>query len=283
MHLDQSKHIFKEHNMGDLHDIIELAIPRYNQATWKLFIAQYIKCIDLMTVSRDYTVDDILQLELHCDETYRLLVAHCGGKAAVTNYFHYIGAGHVVWMCRNYGNIWRFRNEGVEAFNKTLSKRANMFNSAGNKGRMVASGKVKPFDKWMGRYVMWQLEFAHNLFIGKGELLGKSEITWDTTSACFIADEDLVDDLDDEDCDFETASEGTDSDSDLDLYTPEDMSICEQGKRCRMCDLLLQHSGPQASSGGSDHVQYPLLVEGRISCDNVVPLTLLQHVQSRRA
>jgi hypothetical protein len=231
MHFDQSKHIFKEHNMVDLHAIIELAIPRYNQANWKLFIAQYIKCIDLMTVSRDYTVDDILQLELHCDETYRLLVAHCGGKAAVTNYFHYIGAGHVVWMCRNYGNIWRFRNEGVEAFNKTLSKRANMFNSAGNKGRMVASGKVKPFEvlgKWMGRYVMWQLEFAHNLFIEKGELLGKSEITWDTTSACFIADEDLVDDIEDEDCDFETASEGTDSDSDLDEYTPEDMSICEQ-------------------------------------------------------
>jgi hypothetical protein len=33
-------------------------------------------------------------------------VAHCGGKSAVTNYFHYIGSGHVVWMCSLYGNIY---------------------------------------------------------------------------------------------------------------------------------------------------------------------------------
>ncbi len=109
---------------------------------------QYVKCINLMTVSRDYTDADLLQLELHCDETFRRLVAHCGGKSAVTNY---IGSNHVVWMCNLYGNIWRYRNEGVEAFNKTLSKRCNMFNSAGNKERLVSSGKVKPFEvlgKW---------------------------------------------------------------------------------------------------------------------------------------
>jgi hypothetical protein len=33
-----------------------------------------------------------------------------------------------------FGNIWRYRNEGVEAYNKVLSKRANMFNSCGNRG-----------------------------------------------------------------------------------------------------------------------------------------------------
>ncbi len=51
----------------------------------------------------------------------------------------------------------------MEAFNKVLSKRCNMFNSAGNKGNLHTSGKVKPFEvlgKWLGRYVMWQLEFA---------------------------------------------------------------------------------------------------------------------------
>ena len=43
----------------------------------------------------------------------------------VRNYFHYIVSGHVVWMCRLYGNLWRYWNEGVEAFNKIVSLRHN--------------------------------------------------------------------------------------------------------------------------------------------------------------
>jgi hypothetical protein len=118
----------------------------------------------------------------------------------------------------------------VEAFNKTLSKRANMFNSAGNKGRLKTSGKVEPFEvlgKWLARYVMWQLGFANNLFVGKGELLGPSEINWDSASGSFIAKEELGDADDDNDDDFDYDSEATDSDCDLDELTPEDLSICD--------------------------------------------------------
>jgi hypothetical protein len=35
-------------------------------------------------------------------------------------YIHYIVSGHVVWMCRLYGKLWRYWNEGVEAFNKIV-------------------------------------------------------------------------------------------------------------------------------------------------------------------
>ena len=189
LHWDQSKTIFKPENLKDLQHIVKLAVPLHNQPNWNLFLTKYISCIELLTVSRDYTAVDLENLELACDETYRLLVAHCGGDKAVTNYFHYIGAGHVVWMCETVGNIWRFRNEGVEAFNKTLSKRYNMFNSAGNKGNNSSSGTVQPFEvlgKWMSRYVMWQLEFANNLFIDKVGVLGPSEVEWDGNAGCFM-------------------------------------------------------------------------------------------------
>ena len=107
LHLDQSKRIFSLDNMPSLVAIIRLAIRAEDQYAWFFFMEQYIKLIDLMTVSRDYTEEDIDQLEVYCDRTYTLLVTYCGGQAAVTHYFHYIGAGHLVWMCRAYGNIWR--------------------------------------------------------------------------------------------------------------------------------------------------------------------------------
>ncbi len=122
LHWDQSKHIFKEKNMDSLQTLVRLAIQPSEQSDWILFMQQYIKFIDLLTVSRDYNDDDIVLLEEYQNETYRLLKAHCGGKDAITNYFHYLRVGHVLWMCRRYGNIWRYRNEGAEAYNKNLSK-----------------------------------------------------------------------------------------------------------------------------------------------------------------
>ena len=242
--ISQSKYIFTEEHLNELKDIIRLAIPLDrklhppldNRGGWIMFMEQYVQCTSLMTVTREYTEADLLQLEKNCDETYRLLISHCGGLAAVTNYFHYIGSGHVVWMCRNFGNIWRYRNEGVEAFNKTLSKRCNMFNSAGNKGRVakVEGGvQVQPFEvlgKWMARYVMWQLEFANNLFIGKGGVLGPTEICWDSTAACFIAN-DVIEtiEIEDDGEEYICVSDDSDSDSDIDApFTSEDLSLCEE-------------------------------------------------------
>jgi hypothetical protein len=228
---DQSKSIFKLENMKALQQIIRLAVPANNQANWLSFLKQYINCIDLLTVSRDYTAADLEQLEEYCDETFRLLVAHCGGDKAVTNYFHYLGAGHVLWMCQMRGNIWRFRNEGVEAFNKTLSKRYNMFNSAGNKGKVKNGLKVQPFEvlgKWMGRYAMWQLGFAQNLFIAKGGCLGTSEICWDADTSSFVENVDMQhDDESDDDVLFNASDDSGDSDSDdIDVLTPDDLLLC---------------------------------------------------------
>jgi hypothetical protein len=164
LHWDQSKLIFTLANMEHLTTLVRLTIADADeQVNWLRFMEQYVKFIALLTVSRDYSDDDLVLLQQYQDETYRLLKAHCGGKDAVTNYFHYLGVGHVLWMCRRYGNIWRYRNEGAEAYNKNLSKRYNMFNSSGNRGNVIGRGNVLPFEvlgKWMGRYAMWQLGFG---------------------------------------------------------------------------------------------------------------------------
>jgi hypothetical protein len=230
LHWDQSKHIFKEKNMEALQTLIRLAVHPSEAASWILFMEQYIRFIHLLTVSRDYTDADIVLLEKYQNETYRLLKAHCGGKDAITNYFHYLGVGHVLWMCRQYGNIWRYRNEGAEAYNKILSKRANMFNSSGHRGNVKGSGNVLPFEvlgKWMGRYAMWQLDFANDLFVDKSGALGKSEICYDPNSEMweYISDGELDDD-DDQYSDEESEGDNEDSDSDLEAIIGEDEIEC---------------------------------------------------------
>jgi hypothetical protein len=78
---------------------MRLAVHPLEQSNWVAFLSQYIKCIDLLTVTRGYSTEDIDQLEEYCYATYMLLVEHCGGQSAITNYFNYLGVGSVVWMC----------------------------------------------------------------------------------------------------------------------------------------------------------------------------------------
>jgi hypothetical protein len=230
MHWDQSKRIFTARHTDGLRELVRLAVPLDEQANWDIFLKQYIEFIDLLTVSRDYTPGDIELLDKASNETYRLLITHCGGKDAVTNYFHYIGAGHVTWMCRAYGNIWRYRNEGVEAYNKVLSKRANMFNSSGNRGNVSGKGNVFPFEvlgKWMSRYAMWQLDFANDLFATSGTLLGIPQICYDVTEELWEYKSDVESDSDDEQyiSDNDDCSEYA-SDSDLEPFLPADHVQC---------------------------------------------------------
>jgi hypothetical protein len=131
-------------------------------------------------------------------------------------------------MCREFGNIWRYRNEGVEAYNKVLSKRANMFNSCGNRGNVSGKGNVQPFEvlgKWMGRYAMWQLDYANQLFIAGGSLLGPSEICYDVNTELWEYKSDAETEIDDEQYsveEYNSSEETSDSESDLDSYCEEE-------------------------------------------------------------
>ena len=49
------------------------------------------------------------------------------GIEGLTNYFHYFGSGHIIWMTRIHGNLWRHRNEGVEGMNGVLSLRVKSY------------------------------------------------------------------------------------------------------------------------------------------------------------
>ena len=105
-----------------------------------------------------------------------------------------------------------------------------MFNSCGNRGNVKGRGNVLPFEvlgKWMGRYAMWQLHFADDLFVDKGAKLGKSEISYDVDAEIWAYNSDDIVDLDDDEYSSDESESSDDgSDSDLEPFTPEDDEQC---------------------------------------------------------
>jgi hypothetical protein len=180
---DQSQKIFKVAKLDELKSAVDIAVDESKpelRSEWKAFLEHYVLAIETLTKSLEYEPEDIEELEHNIDVAYVKLMA-IAGIQGVTNYFHYLGSGHIVWLIRIYGNIWRYRNEGVEGLNGTLSLRYNKFNNkGGNKGSSknksdVPNGKCRAFEvlgSWMARLCMWQLGLGMLLFDAKCEIAG---------------------------------------------------------------------------------------------------------------
>ncbi len=78
----------------------------------------------------------------------------------------------------------------------------------------------------MRRSAMWQLNFANQLFIPGGSVLGASEICYDVNTELWEYKSDAENESDDDhySCEEHDSNEETsDSDSDLDSYCAEDI------------------------------------------------------------
>ena len=180
---DSSKQIFNYDNTTALYEVIDLALGPtttsdpatredvLNQSNldWRNFMISYLNCLEYLTLHRDYKEGDIDELDRRCKKMYMLLVTKIGGLEGVTNYFHYVGSGHVVWMCRRWGNLWRYRNEGVEAFNRIVSLRHNKHNGNGGRKRTRDGAPTElcpefwSLGQWLGRWSMWQLGYGDDM------------------------------------------------------------------------------------------------------------------------
>ena len=167
MAYDVSKKIFNYESLQGLYELIDMALgPLADTKDWRAFIISYLNCLELLTMDRDYQDGEIDKLERRCDKMFTCLITTIGGLESVTNYFHYVGSGHVVCMIRMYGNLWRYRNEGVEAFNNIVSLRHNKFNQQGG-ARKTCKGMPKQLcpefwslGQWLARWSMWNLGYG---------------------------------------------------------------------------------------------------------------------------
>ena len=101
---------------------------------------------------RDVTEDEIKQFQNHIDEFHAVWVK-IFGVDGLTNYIHYLSAGHVAFYMKEYGNLSKYSNQGWEALNsgiKCFFFRATNKGGGGGKGRRVKS-KLIAIGEWLQR------------------------------------------------------------------------------------------------------------------------------------
>ena len=242
--LDLSRKIFAIHQLHALRELVYIAVPSTDSVRreeWMTFLYHYVHMTERLQSPLEFTEADINDFEMHIDATYCMLVKSIGGKDnGVTNYFHYLGSGHVIWMVKRYGNLWKYCNEGVESLNGVASKRYNMFNNKGGH-KATRKGGVKktcnPFEvlgAWLARLSMWHLGTADVLFAVEST----SYIVWDPDIGAYVLlpDSYFHDDGDPDWCPEASDDDGTLSDAE-ELENDDDMAWCTTAAKLQTWEI----------------------------------------------
>ena len=266
---DQSRKIFAIEKLPSLRELVHIAVPpseEKRREEWMSFLYHYVHVNEKLHSTLEYTAEDIADLEQHIDATYCLLVTSIGGaEHGVTNYFHYLGSGHVMWMIKRYGNLWRFCNEGVESLNSLASRRYNGFNNKGGHKATCkdeTTQKCLPFEvlgSWLSRLSMWHIGTADTMF----SVESTKWIVWNSETMSYSMKREFVSD-DDDDSNWrlsqneegissgEEASDGSFLEDEQ--YDSEDMSWCHFAARMETWNECVE-----TGSKHSNRVKYQLL------------------------
>jgi hypothetical protein len=143
---------------------------------WKKFANNLIPMWTLIEQHQDYSENDILQLHKLTAKFMDQWVDLCHGQH-MTNYIHVIGAGHLTYFARHYGNLYRFSQQGWESLNKLIKhyyyNNTNHGGSYGNGGKddngkyskgTITGQHCLPLMRFCQRFMMWKLGHGDRYF-----------------------------------------------------------------------------------------------------------------------
>jgi hypothetical protein len=106
----------------------------------------------------DLTDEEIEQCQDYADKFYAQRI-ELFGYDGITNYIHMIGAGHFKHFLVKYRNLYRFSQQGWEAYNHLIKsfyyRRTQRGGAKGRSGEFKVS-KMEPIAKWIVRKLFWQ-------------------------------------------------------------------------------------------------------------------------------
>jgi hypothetical protein len=118
----------------------------------------YNNFIRMVRKREDFTDKEIEECQDFGDKFYALRI-QLFGFDGITNYIHMVGAGHFKHYLIKYRNLYRFSQQGWEAYNhliKSFFYRRTQRGGSKGRGSDLKASKMEPIAKWIVRNLFWQ-------------------------------------------------------------------------------------------------------------------------------
>jgi hypothetical protein len=122
------------------------------RAAWESTILCWNAVMEYARRREDFTEDDIEEFQTLADDWFEKWVK-LTGRDGLTNYIHMVGAGHLSFYMREWGNLYRYSQQGWEAYNSLIkSVYYRRTQRGGNGGKKDdTNSRVVPLGRWLQR------------------------------------------------------------------------------------------------------------------------------------
>jgi hypothetical protein len=146
------------------------------ESKWDCICNNLIPMWDWIERKEEFSEKDILVLHKYTAIFINQWVELCGGLH-MTNYIHVVGAGHLTYFAKTYGNLYRFSQQGWESLNKLIKH--YYYNNTNHGGSYENGGKDEngsytkgsisgqhclPLMRFCQRFMMWKLGHGDTYF-----------------------------------------------------------------------------------------------------------------------
>lgn len=124
---------------------------------WQTMLSKYLEVIKLAFQHEDFSNEDIEVFQDLVDECYYLYIELLG-LPGVTNYIHLLGAGHLYFYLKKWGNLYHYQQQGWEMKNGVIASfinRRTRRGGAGGKYGPAHTSRIIPVMEWFQRTTAW--------------------------------------------------------------------------------------------------------------------------------
>jgi hypothetical protein len=148
-------------------------------SSWLTIADNLVPMWELIEQHIDFTENQLLKLHKRCN-TFMCQWVDLYGHTHITNYIHIIGSGHLPYFAKQYGNLYRFSQQGWEALNQMIKhyyfNNTNHGGALGNGGKnqegkfgnkIISGDHCLPLTRLCQRALMWKLGLGDAYFLNK--------------------------------------------------------------------------------------------------------------------
>jgi hypothetical protein len=152
--------------LADLAQRIFLNEDQDRLMQWQQMLSKYLEVMKVAFRHEDFLEEEVEEFQDLVDDWFYHYVKLVG-LPGITNYMHLLGAGHLYFYLKKWGNLYRYQQQGWEMKNSVIASfifRRTRRGGAGGKHGPAHTSRVEPLLQWFRRSTAWSTGDAVRFF-----------------------------------------------------------------------------------------------------------------------
>ena len=134
---------------------------------WLDVVVSFRKVIQWLDSKHEFNYEAVCEFQRDGDEFCDRYI-ELTGIEGMTNYIHLLHAGHFAFFMLEFGNLYRYSQQGWENINSIMKRSFHQNTQKGGSKKDVGTSKIQPIFFRLARGMLWRFGYLDGLFHAMG-------------------------------------------------------------------------------------------------------------------